>query len=110
MSHIYYFRSYSTQSYAFRKSANPAFLEAVGNAIALSVGSRKYFQCKVKLPIDLDVDCNGSKEAGSSADPYKVLSDQELKLKQTGINFLHYKLLKIVGFIFLHSIVMCDPI
>nr|QGW57578.1 angiotensin converting enzyme [Ophraella communa] len=44
MAHIYYFTSYKNQPKVFRDGANPAFHEAIGEAIGLSVGTPKHLQ------------------------------------------------------------------
>lgn len=47
MGHIQYFILYKDQPIAFRDGANPGFHEAVGDTIALSVGTPKHLE-KVK--------------------------------------------------------------
>ncbi|XP_056647590.1 angiotensin-converting enzyme [Diorhabda sublineata] len=44
MAHIYYFILYKNQPKVFRDGANPAFHEAIGEAIGLSVGTPKHLQ------------------------------------------------------------------
>ncbi|KAF7271170.1 hypothetical protein GWI33_015938 [Rhynchophorus ferrugineus] len=44
MAHIHYFMSYKNQPKVFRDGANPAFHEAIGEAVGLSVGTPKHLQ------------------------------------------------------------------
>ncbi|XP_063906730.1 angiotensin-converting enzyme [Zophobas morio] len=44
MAHIHYFMLYKNQPKVFRDGANPAFHEAIGEAIGLSVGTPKHLQ------------------------------------------------------------------
>ncbi|KAH0812410.1 hypothetical protein GEV33_010379 [Tenebrio molitor] len=44
MAHIHYFMQYKNQPKVFRDGANPAFHEAIGEAIGLSVGTPKHLQ------------------------------------------------------------------
>ncbi|XP_050507218.1 angiotensin-converting enzyme-like [Diabrotica virgifera virgifera] len=44
MAHIYYFIQYKNQPKVFRDGANPAFHEAIGEAIGLSVGTPRHLQ------------------------------------------------------------------
>ncbi|VEN53345.1 unnamed protein product [Callosobruchus maculatus] len=50
MAHIYYFMQYKNQPKVFRDGANPAFHEAVGEAIGLSVGTPKHLQALGLMP------------------------------------------------------------
>nr|CAI5824256.1 unnamed protein product [Callosobruchus analis] len=50
MAHIYYFMMYKNQPKVFRDGANPAFHEAVGEAIGLSVGTPKHLQALGLMP------------------------------------------------------------
>lgn len=42
MGHVYYFMSYWDQPFIYRDGANPGFLEAVGDAISLSVSTPQH--------------------------------------------------------------------
>ncbi|KAJ8978210.1 hypothetical protein NQ317_002030, partial [Molorchus minor] len=44
MAHIHYFMQYKNQPKVFRDGANPAFHEAIGEAIGLSVGTPRHLQ------------------------------------------------------------------
>lgn len=48
MGHIQYYILYKNQPYIFRGGPNPAFHEAIGDTIALSVATPKHFQ-KINL-------------------------------------------------------------
>ncbi|XP_067013279.2 angiotensin-converting enzyme [Anabrus simplex] len=51
MGHIQYYQQYKDQPYVFRKGANPAFHEAIGDTIALSVSTPKHLE-RVNLLAD----------------------------------------------------------
>ncbi|KAL1491740.1 hypothetical protein ABEB36_012291 [Hypothenemus hampei] len=54
MAHIHYFMAYKDQPKVFRDGANPAFHEAIGEAIGLSVGTPKHLQALGLVPVSVD--------------------------------------------------------
>ncbi|XP_050313314.1 angiotensin-converting enzyme [Anthonomus grandis grandis] len=54
MAHIHYFMAYKNQPKVFRDGTNPAFHEAVGEAIGLSVGTPKHLQALGLVPVSVD--------------------------------------------------------
>ncbi|CAH1991064.1 unnamed protein product [Acanthoscelides obtectus] len=53
MAHIYYFMEYKNQPKVFRDGANPAFHEAIGEAIGLSVGTPRHLQALGLMPASI---------------------------------------------------------
>ncbi|XP_048526502.1 angiotensin-converting enzyme isoform X1 [Dendroctonus ponderosae] len=54
MAHIHYFMAYKNQPKVFRDGANPAFHEAIGEAIGLSVGTPKHLQALGLVPVSVE--------------------------------------------------------
>ncbi|CAG9818310.1 unnamed protein product [Phaedon cochleariae] len=54
LAHIYYFMQYKNQPKVFRDGANPAFHEAIGEAIGLSVGTPKHLQALGLVQASID--------------------------------------------------------
>lgn len=55
LGHIYYYLAYSDQPQIFKAGANPAFHEAVGDAIYLSVTNPNYFKAIGLLASDQNI-------------------------------------------------------
>ena len=80
MGHVYYFMSFWHQPYIYRDSANPAFHEAVGDTMSLSVSTPQHL-AKIGLLEDFKPDEGKSARVPQSdafLTTFKPLSDLSL--------------------------------
>ena len=82
MGHVYYFMSFWHQPYIYRDSANPAFHEAVGDTMSLSVSTPQHL-AKIGLLEDFKPDEGKSARVPQSdafLTTFKPLSDRPIHL------------------------------
>ncbi|CAL8127099.1 unnamed protein product [Orchesella dallaii] len=86
MGHIQYYLQYHDQPHVFQDGANPAFHEAIGDTLALTIMTPTHLQCKLHLDLGLEKLCSPS-------------NANEKDVPNAEINFLYSTALSKIPFI-----------